>query len=71
MQEKSFAKPLHLPKEQIDSLLTSSLQLNLDDEVTPVQIWAKLSSLSSQFPLGVGILQALKAEFTKYIRCNR
>jgi hypothetical protein len=71
VREHSLSQPLHLPKEQIDSLLNSSLQLNLAMEVTPVQIWSKLSFLSSQFPLGPGILHALKVEALKYIRCNR
>ena len=70
-RELGLAQPLHLPKDQIDSLLTSSLQLNLADEVTPVQIWSRLSQLSCQFPIGPGILQALKAEALKYVRCNR
>jgi hypothetical protein len=71
MQGRAFTQPVHLPKQLIDELFTSSLQLNLDNEVTPVQIWSKLSNLSTQFPLGAGILEALRGELTKYVRCNR
>jgi hypothetical protein len=71
IQESDLAQPLHLPKDQIDHLLTSSLQLTLAEEVTPVQIWSRISQLSCQFPIGPGILQALKLEALKYSRCNR
>lgn len=67
----AFDEPFEIPKKQIDKLLQTSSQLELAAEVTPVQIWSTLSSISAQFPIGKLVLQALKSEFSKYVRCNR
>ncbi|KAF2092550.1 hypothetical protein NA57DRAFT_62417 [Rhizodiscina lignyota] len=64
--QEAFNQPFNMPKEQIDKLLETSSQLELHTEVTPVQIWARLSGISSQFPIGRGLLQALKDEFLNY-----
>ena len=67
----AFDHPFSMPKEQIDKLLETSAQLELETEVTPVQIWSRISNISTRFPIGNAVLQALKNEFMKYIRCNR
>jgi hypothetical protein len=43
----------------------------LGEDVTPVQIWANIRRISSNTRLDLVMLQSLKTEFVKYVRCNR
>ena len=60
-----------LPKVDIDRLLDASRSLDLEEEVTPVQIWASIREISIQQVVNSQTLQALTDEFCKYVRCNR
>jgi hypothetical protein len=63
--------PFTLPAIDLEQLFRLSLSLNLGDDVTPVQIWANIRRIASKLSLDIAVLQMLKNEFMKYVRCNR
>lgn len=63
--------PFTVPVSDLEQLFRMSLSLNLGDDVTPVQIWANIRRIASKFSLDIAVLQTLKAEFMKYVKCNR
>jgi hypothetical protein len=64
-------EPFIMPVETLEKLFQTSLLLNLGDDVTPVQIWANIRRIARTFGLDITLLQLLKNEFMKYVRCNR
>ena len=71
VSEDPLHQPFTIPASNLEQLFQLSLSLNLGDDVTPVQIWANIRRIASKFNLDITLLQMLKTEFMKYVRCNR
>ena len=61
---------LNLPKPDLERLLHASARLQLDNEITPVQIWARIRAVSPSTSITGSLLQRLTSEFVKYVYCN-
>ena len=65
------AQPFNVPKGDIDRLLQISMSLDLGPEMTPVQVWAIISDISTRHIITADMIRTLTGEFSKYVRCNR
>ncbi|KAF2425229.1 hypothetical protein EJ08DRAFT_700458 [Tothia fuscella] len=63
-------QPFQVPPADIDKLFQTSLNLDLGDEVTPIQIWENIKRISRLYVLDEEVVRALQGEFRKYARCN-
>ena len=65
------AEPFNLHENEIDRLLDASRRLNLESEVTPVQIWERIKAMAQTRMITPMQLQCLTEDFSKYTFCNR
>ena len=61
---------ISLPESELERLLQASARLQLDNEMTPVEIWAQTQAKLSSSSLADAKLQKLTAECLKYVFCN-
>jgi hypothetical protein len=69
--EDPSTQPFEVPPTDIEQLFRTSLTLDLGPDVTPIQVWANIRRISTQYPVDITMLRILKDEFMKYVRCNR
>ena len=65
------SEPFNLHESDIDRLLDASRRLNLESEVTPVQVWERIKALGQAMPITPDMLQCMTEDFSKYTFCNR
>ena len=70
-QQHPATSSFTVPTVDIDKLLDASRSLELENEITPVQIWASIRGSSTLNLISVQTLRALTDELGKYVRCNR
>lgn len=63
--------PFRVPQDEIDRLLDASRRLNLEHEITPVQVWQRIKDLSLTHHISPTMLKSLTKDFSKYAFCNR
>lgn len=67
--EDGVSSSWQLPSAEIDKLLHLSYKLPLTDEITPVQMWQRLCSLTSFETWDTAQLRYLQAELLSEVRC--
>jgi len=67
----SLSHPFSVSQSEIDRLLHASTQLNLESEMTPIQLWQEIKDLSNMYPITPQLFVALTKDLSKYTFCNR
>lgn len=64
-------QPFEIPEKQVNDLLEASARLDLENELTPVQVWQKIASRVGLQGIDRGRLGELTGAFQSHSYCNR